>query len=131
MGRQSHDVTETEMSILQLLWDDGPSTVRKLADQLYPKGGVSAIATVQKLLQRLEEKEMVNRRKAPGGQQFFATVDRETLIGRRLRHMAEQLCDGSMTPLLTHLVRQQDWSEQERNALRELLRELENPGPSQ
>ncbi len=131
MGRHPQDVTETEMGVLQLLWDKGASTVRQLADQLYPDGGVSAFATVQKLLERLEDKEMVKRRKAPGGQQFYATMDRDTLIGRRLRQMAEQLCDGSLTPLLTQLVRQQKWSAKERSALRGLLRELEDDDSSQ
>jgi predicted transcriptional regulator len=47
---------------------------------------------------------------------FRAVVEREELIGRRLQAVAEKLCDGSLTPLLTHLVRarqltQREWQE--------------------
>jgi predicted transcriptional regulator len=63
---------------------------------------------------------------------FSAEVGREELIGRRLRQVAEQLCDGSVTPLLTHLVRSQRLSAQERRELRALIEELsESPGESE
>ncbi len=55
------DVTETELSILQALWDLGPATVRQLVERLYPDAGPSAPATVQKLLERLEGKDYVVR----------------------------------------------------------------------
>ena len=35
---------------------------------------------------------------------FRAAVERDELIGRRLRAVADTLCGGSLTPLLTHLV---------------------------
>jgi predicted transcriptional regulator len=36
---------------------------------------------------------------------FTPLVGVDDLIGRRLRGVADKLCGGSMTPLLTHLVR--------------------------
>src|SRR5438445_6942980 len=107
MPRGFQDVTEAELAVLQLLWDRGPGPVRPLAEELYPGGGNSAYATVQKLLERLEQKGYVSRKRQAGVQQFEARIDKEGLIGRRLRAVAEQLCEGSFTPLLTHLVRNQ------------------------
>ena len=43
------------------------------------------------------------------------------LIGRRLQKLAEQLCDGSLTPLLTHLVRTRRLTPAERAELRALI----------
>ena len=53
MARTPLDVTETELSVLEVLWERGPSTVRQITDLLYPGGGASKSATVQKLLRSL------------------------------------------------------------------------------
>jgi predicted transcriptional regulator len=125
MARSPQDVTEKELAILQVLWDRGPATIRQITDLLYPEGGAAHYATVQKLLDRLDAKGYVTRDRTPPAHAFAAAVDRADLIGRRLQAMAEQLCGGSMTPLLTHLVRGRRLSARERQDLRELIDELD------
>jgi BlaI family penicillinase repressor len=125
MPAASHDVTDAELAVLQVLWDRGPSTIRQISDLLYPRGRTADYATVQKLLERLEGKRCVERRRAAPAHLFSATVARDELIGLRLRTLAEKLCSGSFTPLLTNLVKQQQLSPQERQSLRALLDELE------
>lgn len=129
MGRAPGDVTEAELAVLQAIWDGGPARVRALAEAIYGAGcGPSRHATVQKLLERLEAKGAVGRRRGagPGGAQVFeAVIDRDTLIGRRLQAVADTLCDGSMAPLLTHLVRAERLSDADRRTLRNLIDELD------
>src|SRR5882757_6501346 len=100
MARTSQDVTEAELAILQALWDKGPATIRQLAEATYEQVGASQYATVQKLLDRLESKGCVARDRREGVHVFRAAIDREELIGRRLRAVADKLCGGSLTPLL-------------------------------
>jgi BlaI family transcriptional regulator, penicillinase repressor len=121
VGRTPQDVTETELAILQIVWDSGPSTIRQVADVLYPRGGRAQYATVQKLLDRLEQDGWVARTKAQPANIYRAIVGREELIGRRLQDVAEKLCGGSLTPLLTHLVRAKRLSDAERQELRDLI----------
>ena len=52
--RPAEDVTNTELAILQVLWDQGETTRRQVADVLYPGGSEVHYATVQNLLGRLE-----------------------------------------------------------------------------
>jgi BlaI family transcriptional regulator, penicillinase repressor len=125
MARTPQDVTETELSILQVLWEEGPATIRRLTEVLYPGGGTSHYATVQKLLERLEEKGCVTRQRRGPAHTFAAAVGRDELIGRRLQAVAEQLCGGSLTPLLTHLVRARRLSARQRQELRALIDELD------
>ena len=61
---------------------------------------------------------------------FSAALDRDELIGRRLRSLAETLCDGSLTPLLTHLARAKDLTDEDRLALRAIIDEAEDEPPS-
>jgi BlaI family penicillinase repressor len=121
MARTPQDVTQTELEILQQLWDHGGRTIRQLTETIYPGGGTPQYATVQKLLERLERKELVRRDRSGAAHVFTATIGREELIGRRLQDMAEKLCGGSLTPLLTHLVRTQQLSPRERQELRDLI----------
>ena len=126
MARTPHDITDAELAVLQVLWDGGAATIRQLTDVLYPGGGTAQYGTVQKLLDRLESKECVRRDRKPPAHTFTAIIRREDLIGRRLQDMAEKLCGGSLTPLLTHLVRTKQMTARERQELRDLIDELDS-----
>jgi len=119
------DVTDAELALLSALWDHGPATIRQLVDRVYGQGGTSVYATVQKLLERLEQKDCVARDRSQSVHVFTASVDRSELIGRRLRAVADALCGGSLTPLLTHLVEGQGMSQAERRELRSLIERLD------
>jgi BlaI family penicillinase repressor len=130
MDQPLHDVTDAELAVLQVLWERGVATIRQLTDALYPEGNEVYYATVQKLLERLETKEHVSRDRSGHAHVFRARTDRDTLVGRRLRVMAEKLCGGAMAPLLTHLVRAETLSATERRELRSLIDELERKNKS-
>ena len=125
MARASQDVTDAELAVLQVLWDQGPATIRQLTEAIYPDGGPAYYATVQKLLERLEGKDCIRRERAAGPHVFSAVLSPEELIGRRLQAMAEKLCGGSLTPLLTHLVKAERLTAKQRQELRALIDELD------
>jgi BlaI family penicillinase repressor len=125
MARTPQDVTDAELAVMQHFWVQGPATIRQLTDALYPTGGTSSYATVQKLLERLEDKNCVRRLRTDPAHTFEALLARDDLIGRRLQAMAEKLCGGSLTPLLTHLVRAKRLTARERHDLRTLIDELD------
>ncbi len=121
MGRPGEDITESELAVLRILWDRERATIRQLADTLYPLGEAAQYATVQKLLDRMESKGYVRRDRTMFVHVFQSVLGRDELIGRRLRSLAEMLCDGSLTPLLTHLARANDLTEDDRLALRAIV----------
>lgn len=121
MKRRRSDVTDAELAVLKILWERGASTIRQITDLLYPQGEASHYATVQKLLERLQGKGCVRRRPEGRGHIYSAAVQRAELIARRLRDTADKLCEGSLTPLLTHLVSATKLSREERSALREIV----------
>ncbi len=127
MGRPAQDITESELAVLRILWDRGTASIRQLTDSLYPGGEAAQYSTVQKLLDRMEAKGYVRRDRTLYVHVFTSVLDRDQLIGRRLRSLAEMLCDGSLTPLLTHLARAKDLTEKDRLALRAIMDEVE-PG---
>lgn len=122
---QPGKVTEAELAVLQVLWDQGECTIRDLTGELYPGGATSHYATVQKLLERLEGKGCARRRRGSGAHVFSAAVGRDEFLGQRLQDLADQLCEGSLAPLLSSLVRGRRLSAAERRELDELVEELE------
>src|SRR5271154_4192623 len=125
MVREHQDLPDAELAVLQVLWERGPATIRQLTDVLYPQGGDAYYATVQKLLDRLEGKGCVARDRRSWAHVFRARINRDDLIGRRLEAVAERLCGGSLTPLLTNLVRSKRLTAKERREIRALMDELE------
>ncbi len=124
MARTPQDVTDAELAVLQVLWDRGPANRRQLTDVLYPRGGPAHYTTVQKLLERLQTKGYVTADRSQALVTFTAALDRNELISRRLLDVADKLCEGSLTPLLTNLVRAKRLTAGEVQELRALLDEL-------
>lgn len=125
MAKLTNDVTEAELAVLRLLWEMPAAPIREIMLRLYPAGTQSDYATVQKLLERLEQKRCVRRDASQVPHRFSAAVGRGDLIGRRLREMADKLCGGSVAPLVTSLVESRSLTADEINQLRELIDRLD------
>lgn len=125
MARPKHDVTDAELAVLKELWALGASTIRELTDRLYPGGATAHYATVQKLLERLESKRCVKRRGRGRANEYRATVQVTDLIDHTLRGAAARLCDGSLAPLLTHLVNATRQDPEQVEELKRLVQRLD------
>jgi BlaI family transcriptional regulator, penicillinase repressor len=115
------NVTDAELSILEFLWEREPATISDITVAIYRKKTTSRYATVQKLLERLEAKGCVTRDRSGFAHRFTAAIERQQLIGQRLQEVAAKLCDGSLTPLLVHLVETTKLNAQDRKRLRKLM----------
>ena len=91
-------LTEAQFTVLEALWQDGPQTIRQLTATLYPSQTTSDYATVQKLLEQLEEKGCAARDRSELAHVFRATVERGDLIDAQLQEMAERLCASKGVP---------------------------------
>jgi BlaI family transcriptional regulator, penicillinase repressor len=125
MARTPQDITDAELSVLQVLWDQGTATVRELTERLYKECTLSLTATVQKLLERLEGKKCVKRDRNTWPHSFSAVLRKDELIARQLQTTANKLCEGDLHPLLTCLVKTRGLSAEDRKSLRGLLDELD------
>ncbi|MGL4550874.1 MAG: BlaI/MecI/CopY family transcriptional regulator [Gemmataceae bacterium] len=122
MTRSAQDVPEAELAALRALWALGTATRRQITDLLYPGGGPAHYTTVQKLLERLEERGLVARGGTPQLRTFTAAVGKDDFIRLRLLDVADKLCEGSLTPLLMNLVQSRPLSDAELAELRRVVR---------
>jgi predicted transcriptional regulator len=118
-------ITEGELSILEVIWVQGAPTSRDIAAATYEKVSDSKMASVQKLVERLEAKGYVSRDRRERAHRFQALVSREDFLRHRLQGLADRLCDGAIVPLVTTLLRSKEGlSRKNGEQLRQLIDEL-------
>ncbi|MFK7961935.1 MAG: BlaI/MecI/CopY family transcriptional regulator [Phycisphaerales bacterium] len=116
-------LANAELAIMELLWESDRLTARQIRESLYPDATSTRHGTVQRLLQRLEDKGFLVRDRDLAVHLFAAAVTRETYATARLEHLTDSLTGGSLAPLLTHLVEQRRISRTEIERLRAILDE--------
>jgi len=114
-------LANSELAIMDLLWDNERLTARQIREQLYSSSAKAQHGTVQRLLQRLEEKGYIERDRSQFVQQFMAKMSRQTYVGNQLESLASKLTGGSLAPLITHLVEEKKISREEIERLRAIL----------
>ena len=125
MTPQSRLISDTELEILKVLWEEGPGTVRELQAHLDGLGREWAYTTTQTLLNRLRDKGYVQSAKRGRAFVFRPTVSRDQLLGKSLDDLASRVCDGEALPLMLNLVSSSKFTRKELKRFRALLDELE------
>jgi predicted transcriptional regulator len=127
MSAASAHVTDAELRVLKLLWESEPRAAREITESLYSRMTSSEIGTVQTLLARLEAKGLVRRDRSRHVHRFAPAVTAAEFAGRQVAAMVDKLTDGSLAPLLAHLVQSRALSDEEKAELRRLLDETPPP----
>jgi predicted transcriptional regulator len=114
-------VTAAELRVLKALWERAPLAAREITESLYSRVTSSEIGTVQTLLARLEAKRLIRRDRSRHVHRFSPAITSAEFAGRQFEAMVEKLSDGSLAPLLAHLVQSGGLSDEEKTELRRLL----------
>lgn len=114
--------TESELSILRILWQRGPSTVRQVVEQL---GADTGYTTALKLLQIMTEKGLVSRDDAERTHVFTPAVPEETTQRQLLDDLLDRAFGGSAQKLVLQALAGRKPSKSEVSELRRLLDSLE------
>ena len=121
-------LANAELAVMELLWDQSRLTARKIRETLYSDASKAQHGTVQRLLQRLEDKGFVVRDKTLPVHLFSAAISREAYASGQLESLTAKLTGGSIAPLITHLIEQKRITAGELKRLRQILDEKKNGG---
>ena len=114
---------QAELALMELLWASGRLTARHILGELYPDSDRPQHGTVQRLLQRLEDKGFVARDRELGVNTFSPAVTRESYATGQLETLANELTGGSLVPMITRLVEDNKLPRNEIERLRRVLEE--------
>lgn len=116
--------TASELDILHVLWDRGPSTVRDVHDALSGKREIG-YTTVLKLMQIMTAKGLVRRNEEQRAHVYEACLPAEKTKRQLAADTLERVFDGSASQLMLHALAGHRSSKQEIAELRRLLDDYE------
>jgi predicted transcriptional regulator len=118
-------LTARELDIMKVVWDTPGATVREVHRVLSHTRPV-AYTTVMTLMNILEHKGYLTRRKVDRAYVYRATKPRRQVLRALVREFVERVFDGVAQPLRVHLVKEQPISADERRELQRLIDALED-----
>jgi predicted transcriptional regulator len=116
--------TEAELSILRVLWQHGPSTVRQVYERLksQPPGRYT---TVLKLMQIMVEKGLVIRDDSERSHVYQATLAEEETQRQLVGHLLERAFFGSAPKLVLQALSAKRATPEDLAEIRRLLDQIE------
>jgi BlaI family transcriptional regulator, penicillinase repressor len=116
--------TESELEILQVLWQNGPSTVRFVNEQLSWEKDVGYTTTL-KLMQIMAEKGLVTRNEDNRTHIYAASVTEQETQQHLLDRFLDTAFRGSAMKLVMQALGNHRTSKEELDQIRQLLDQIE------
>lgn len=117
--------TRAELSILRVLWDRGPASVREVHEALEPERPVG-YTTVLKLLQIMTDKGLVRRDESRRTHVYRAAFSRDQTQRRLVADLLERAFGGSAQKLIMHALAARRASAEELAEIRKVLDQMES-----
>lgn len=117
--------TESELSILRILWKSGASTVRDVNAGLNISRKVGYTNTL-KMMQLMHEKGLLNRDETNRSHIYSPTIQADDIRSNLLNHMIETVFEGSTSRMMLHALGNYKASPEEIKKIRSLLNNIEN-----
>ncbi|HXU75822.1 MAG TPA: BlaI/MecI/CopY family transcriptional regulator [Methylomirabilota bacterium] len=120
--------TEAELSILKVLWRQGPCTVRQVWDQISPEQR-TGYTTVLKIMQIMAEKGLLERDERQRSHVYKPRQSQDQTQRQVVGHLLERLFAGSAPRLVMQLLATRKASPEELAEIRKLLDQAEGKRP--
>ncbi len=115
--------TESELEILQVLWEKGKATVREVHEELSAYKG-SGYTTTLKLMQIMFEKGIVKRDDSNKTHIYSPNISKEKTQQQMVGKMVDALFGGSATQLVMQALGSSQPSKHELEEIQKLLNDL-------
>jgi predicted transcriptional regulator len=119
--KEKYKPSEAELEILQILWEQQPTTVKVIHEILSKKKEVG-YTTVLKQMQRMYEDKKVLKRMKKGKTHLYEAIPKESEIQQGLfSKLVDTVFKGSSMDLVMHALGKTKTSEEELEVLQEWL----------
>ncbi|RNI31677.1 BlaI/MecI/CopY family transcriptional regulator [Rufibacter latericius] len=115
--------TKSELEILQVLWQHGPSTVRFVNDELNLQRPVNYTSTL-KLMQIMVDKGLLNRDESSMKHIYRVAEAEEKTKDHLLDKFIDTMYNGSAGKLVMQLLGNQKTSREELEAIKEMIKNM-------
>lgn len=122
-GPQPRELTERELAVMRVFWDDGAATADQARERLLTCGIELAYSTVANVVRGLEDKGFLRQLNQSRPFEYEPARSFESVSKRLLGDLVKRLFDGSRQQLLVHVLGSRKLSKAERDLLKQVLRE--------
>ena len=119
--------TKSELEILQVLWEAGPSTVREVNSELLKQKEVNYTTTL-KLMQIMADKGILARDESQMKHIYRVAEDEQKTKDHLLEKFVDSMYKGSASKLVMQLLGNKKTSQADLKAIKEMLNKLEKGG---
>lgn len=123
--KNKNNPTESELEILQLLWQYGPSTVRFINEKQNEEKEVGYTTTL-KIMQIMAEKGMLAVNKESRKHIYTPTLDEERTKSKLLDGFLKKTFEGSAMKLVMQALGTHKPSKDELEEIKKLINKIEN-----
>ena len=116
--------TDSELEIMQVLWSDGPLTVREVNEVLNETRRVGYTTTL-KMMQIMTDKGLLSRNTSQRSHIYAPAVKPEEIRSGILDHIVRTAFQGSTSKLVLHALGNRGTTREEMEEIRELIEKLE------
>jgi BlaI family penicillinase repressor len=116
--------TDSEMEILNILWDKGPGTVRDVHEVLQ-KNKDAGYTTTLKLMQIMHDKKLLTRNVSAKSHVYTANVSQQKTQGQMLKRMIDNVFNGSASQLVMQALGDHKTDKKELEEIKRYLEEIE------
>ena len=124
-GTSKTEPTKSELEILQVLWQYGPSTVRFVNDTLNGQKRAVQYTSTLKLMQIMAEKKMLKRDETNMKHVYIAAMEEQKTKSFLLDRFVDAMFNGSASNLMMQLLGNKKTSAKELQQIKELLNKLD------
>jgi BlaI family transcriptional regulator, penicillinase repressor len=117
--------TKSELEILQVLWQYGPSTVRFVNDILNEQKRAVQYTSTLKLMQIMAEKKMVKRDESNMKHIYIAAMEEQKTKSFLLDRFVDSMFNGSASSLMMQLLGNKKTTPKELQDIKDMLNKLD------
>ena len=116
--------TESELDVLSIIWENGPSTVRLVNDSLNKKRSVGYTTTL-KIMQIMFDKGILSREVDGRTHIYKPIISQKSVQGKLVDRLLETAFGGSATNLVMNALGNHNSSKEELMEIKKLIQKLE------
>ena len=123
MANKDPRISDAELQLLQLLWEESPLGATDIAERV-PPGRSWSLTTVKTLLSRLVAKGALTTENEGRRFRYRPAIARETVAASRAGGLVDKLFGGRVSPLVAQLAEQREIDPKDLDELEALIRTL-------
>ncbi len=119
------NATEAELAVLKVIWEQGPSLIRDIAETIYGEHSQAKHTTVKTLLERLMAKGLVACDASQYAHRFSALLTQQEYVASEIQKLADCHFSGALAPMVMTLFKHGKIGAKERKRIRQIIEETE------